>query len=82
METKPRNYVAAAPQSGAGRHKNKRYKVVRYYTEWQETIIEAETEDEAYDIAFEDDWVEWQRTRGDADVTIESVRLVEVTDDD
>lgn len=72
---KPRNYVAAAKQSGAGRHTDRRYKVTRYYTVWETAIIEAETEDDAWDIAEADDWLHWQSTEGDADVTIQSVQV-------
>lgn len=71
---KPRNYVAAAKQSGAGRHTDKRYKVTRYYTVWETAIIEAESEDEAYDLATEDDLIDWDSTEGDACVTIESIK--------
>lgn len=53
----------------------KTYQVTRYYTVWETTIIEAETEDDAWDIAEADDWIEWNETEGDADVTIQSIEV-------
>ena len=54
----------------------KQYKVTRYYTAWESTIIEAETEDDAYDIALEDDWLDWKVAEGEQEVTIHSIRVV------
>lgn len=54
------------------------YKVTRYYTVWETATIEAETEDDAWNVAYEDDWIDWQpAAKCDADVTIQSVEFWE-----
>ncbi len=52
---KPRNHVAAAQQSGAGRHTPKKFKVRIQYTVWEEAEIEAEDEDDAYQQVLDDE---------------------------
>jgi len=54
----------------------KTYQVTRYYTVWETTIIEADSEDDAWDIAEADDWIEWQPTAEyDMNVTIQSIEV-------
>lgn len=43
----------------------KKYRAIATYTVWVETTIEAENEDDAWDIALEMDGGDFERMRGD-----------------
>jgi len=51
---KPRNYVAKAQQSGAGKHANKKYRGVVVFKYYQTVEVEAESEDKARELMYDE----------------------------
>jgi len=83
VNMKPRNHIARAQQSGAGKHTDKREKMSKYkvsasYTVYCETYIEADDLQEAYEAAIELDGGDFTRVDGaKSHWMIDSIKPVE-----